>query len=289
MARSHKYRGFTLIELLVVISIIALLISILLPALTSAREAARVVVCSSNQRQLGIAFATYTADYSGSLPFGYAIYPDGTIDANGQNDEVDWTDQLDTYIGEDPRTPAQIAERDGFFGANHDLEMPLVGCPSDNEERSGDALIKRSYATVATLTFNGAIPGNEYSAMFGRVNFTTTGYRPERGERTFTYAEALDASDTFMLAEVHSRQNGVGVGYFLAGPIAVEGRGAFSQVDGFDTPSPSPGRNSTLLNHGGKTNYLYVDGHAELLDPYETVGDGTPAFPRGNWTRFTGD
>ena len=55
--------GFTLIELLVVIAIIALLIGILLPALGSARGAARLAICQSNMKQLGIAMNTYAADF----------------------------------------------------------------------------------------------------------------------------------------------------------------------------------------------------------------------------------
>src|SRR3954466_5030347 len=62
-------RAFTLVELLVVIGIIALLLAILLPALSRARESANRAVCLSNVRQVATAFISYTADNRGSLPF----------------------------------------------------------------------------------------------------------------------------------------------------------------------------------------------------------------------------
>ena len=68
--------GFTLIELLVVIAIIALLVSILLPSLSRAKEAAKMAVCASSLRGIGMAATMYASDYDRLPP--YCMWKNGT-------------------------------------------------------------------------------------------------------------------------------------------------------------------------------------------------------------------
>ncbi len=65
-----KKQAFTLIELLVVIAIIALLVGILLPALSAAREQAKLATCANQLRELTTAFYAYAGDYDNGIPRG---------------------------------------------------------------------------------------------------------------------------------------------------------------------------------------------------------------------------
>ena len=71
MSLSHRSRsrrhGFTLVELLVVIAIISVLVAILFPAFTSAREKARQIACLSNEKQIGLAVMQYAQDYDENI------------------------------------------------------------------------------------------------------------------------------------------------------------------------------------------------------------------------------
>ncbi|MCC6580493.1 MAG: type II secretion system protein [Phycisphaeraceae bacterium] len=101
VANRNHVPGFTLIELLVVISIIALLIAVLLPALQSARLAAGQLRCLSNQRQMYVAWQSYVTDHNGRLALAYAAWwkNPSSSGANIASSHL-WPTTLKPYVNE---------------------------------------------------------------------------------------------------------------------------------------------------------------------------------------------
>ena len=153
-ARQAKPLAFTLIELLVVVAIIALLISILLPSLSTAREQAKMVKCGAHQRAIGQAVVQCQLDREGFYP----TYDDGTPATKGkQVYMLTWVDVLydldylgNTEVGVCPtdKRPDSIArlrgDQWGFKFAKHQMGLNAEGEPG----------VRSSYAINLILHMN---------------------------------------------------------------------------------------------------------------------------------------
>jgi prepilin-type N-terminal cleavage/methylation domain-containing protein len=138
-SRLARRPGFTLVELLVVIAIIATLIGLLLPAVQSAREAARRCACSNNTVQLGLALHNYEFAHE-AFPPGVTGDP-GPIRSEPEGHHVGWIVRLLPFI-EQRSLASHFSIADGVYApVNAEARaasIPAIICPSDPTERVRD-------------------------------------------------------------------------------------------------------------------------------------------------------
>ena len=140
-----RRKGFTLIELLVVIAIIALLVSILMPGLSRARELARRTSCKSNQSNVGKGFAMYTASNQDNWPWTTASVNWGT------------TAGRQTGLGRftNPSTNAQYNVTTLLFMLVRDSQSAgIFICPSDSQARTDPNTKDMSGGTMFNWDFS---------------------------------------------------------------------------------------------------------------------------------------
>ncbi len=132
----NRRRGFTLIELLVVIAIIAVLIALLLPAVQSAREAARRIQCTNNLKQLGLALSNYH-DSLGAYPFNRWSTTFYTWSAMAQL--VPYMEQVSLYntlnFSWGPYTIAFAGVNGAANTTAGNTMLTVLLCPSDTGQR----------------------------------------------------------------------------------------------------------------------------------------------------------
>jgi prepilin-type N-terminal cleavage/methylation domain-containing protein/prepilin-type processing-associated H-X9-DG protein len=135
-----RRKGFTLIELLVVIAIIALLMGILMPALSAAKKLASGAACMGNQRSLSIAWVIYADDNDGVLMCNGACYDTAT-------DKSPWVHRPKDLDGDNLASPAppNITKEDRYRGIQAGTMWPYLKdvdvfhCPGDNRKSTRKA------------------------------------------------------------------------------------------------------------------------------------------------------
>ena len=157
---SRRPRGFTLVELLVVIGIIALLISILLPSLNSARQSAKQVVCLSNLRQQGTALQFYANDQKAFLP--PALQPGDPTDIS--NNGTAWGTSLLKYLG---AGNGSFATQDNGGVSDDDSIRAVFICPEGARVQDNQIEVNH-YSCHPLLMPNATLgqypPGHPYAA-----------------------------------------------------------------------------------------------------------------------------
>ncbi|MCL5279007.1 MAG: prepilin-type N-terminal cleavage/methylation domain-containing protein [Planctomycetes bacterium] len=240
----RKRRGFTLIELLVVIAIIAILMAVLVPALSKVRERVKDTSCRSNLRNIGYAVALYLDDNERKLP--------PSNNANG----FLWYDGAGNVYRPNNSTGSTYW---GIYYYDYLKDIRIFGCPSFTHIPEGLIYTNNGQDPVKIAKAAG-FGLNNHSRVRGRN--TNTIYRPAEFLFCSDHAEPRPDGDTHDCFHNNDIKGAMNLTSYRQG-----GNRFFSYRQIF--------RHNIRYNDadrtGGRANILWLDGHVSPLE--ETTGD----------------
>jgi prepilin-type N-terminal cleavage/methylation domain-containing protein/prepilin-type processing-associated H-X9-DG protein len=259
IARGRRFAAFTLVELLVVIGIIAVLLAILLPSLSRAREQAKAVQCLSNLRQMGTAITMFSSEHKGFLPkawFNDRPRPGSSELWNYPNADVwEWSYVVSTYLAKNegvfrcPSDPQPDATPDPFGPAFYTVKHP-------------DGT-KEGYPRSYRLNISN-MPNSETAIRIAQLKNATLSIVVAEGRRGY-------ANAGWNQLATHEAPQG-----------AVKPTWSPSEYAGSET-NVAYDRHSVRPDSkfSGMSNYVFADGHAETMDFKGTWDIGIPGRPGG--------
>ena len=271
----RSLRGFTLVELLVVIGIIALLISILMPTLSRARESAKAAASLSNLRQLGNGVLMYINEYRGFYPCH------SSIATTPPTPRHRWADYIFPYVKSTKVFISPMLNGD---------EFQLLSVPFAHTVQSDNTPYNLPDEPGQTIYWGG------YGYNFQYLGNSRVNAANPRQFHARAGSEIKASAQTIMIADTHGRIGFSAAKYAIDPPLASldlgshgpRGAGAYGYAGGtdgtFDPNNPSantPGdpsfRATPAERNKGYVNVVFCDGHGEamkLKDMDDFNGDG---------------
>lgn len=229
-------KAFTLVELLVVIAILAILASLLLPALKEAKAKAVKTHCLNNLRQLTLGCLVYASDAEDSLP--YNMGEPEIRQTVARQEYLNWTSSIMSWELDSDNTNTVLLTRGGI-GPEVGSEAQVYRCPSDtavSDLQAGAGWTRR----VRSYSMN-AMVGDAGEITRSGSNVNNPDYR-----QFFRLSQIPTPSRIFLLVEEHP--DSIRDGYFLnlLNPVG--------SYEWNDLPASY---------HNGAANFSYADGHVE--------------------------